>query len=136
MPSNATSSRTTRVLVVDDNEAMLARVRAVLARECEVVGSATEGQAALEAAETLRPDVIVLDISMPGISGLEVATRLRKVGSTAAVVFLTVHDEEEVVLAAQAAGARGYVLKSRLVADLLAAVREVRGGGSFTSPIR
>jgi DNA-binding NarL/FixJ family response regulator len=136
MPSNATSSKTTRVLLVDDNEAILARVAAVLARECEVVGSVKEGQAALAAAETLRPDVIVLDISMPGISGLEVVTRLFKAGSTAAVVFLTVHDEEEVVLAAQAAGVRGYVVKSRLVSDLLPAVREVRAGGSFTSPIR
>ena len=124
------------MLVVDDNEAMRARVAAVLARECEVVGSVQDGQAALEAAETLKPDVIVLDISMPGMSGLEVATRLRKAGSSTAVVFLTVHDEEEVILAAKAAGASGYVVKSRLVSDLLVAVREVRAGGSFTSPRR
>ena len=136
MPSSTTSSKLARVLIVDDNEAMLARVAAVLARDCEVVGSVRDGAAALVAAEALKPDVIVLDISMPGMSGLEVAARLRKAGSTAAVVFLTVHDEEEVVLAAKAAGGRGYVLKSRLVADLMAAVREVRTGGSFTSPMR
>ena len=138
MPSSATSSsvgKIARVLLVDDNEAMLARVAAVLERECEIVGSVKDGPAALAAADALRPDVIVLDISMPGMSGLEVATRLRKAGSTAAVVFLTVHDEEEFALAAQAAGARGYVVKSRLLSDLMTAVRAAQGGGSFTSPV-
>ena len=78
----------------------------------------------------------MLDISMPGMSGLEVAARLRRSGSRAALVFLTVHDEEEFVLAARAAGGRGYVVKGRLVSDLLAAVRQVRAGGSFVSAIR
>jgi len=124
------------VLLVDDNEAMLARAAAVLASACEIVGTVNDGQAALAAAEALDPDVIVLDISMPGMIGLEVAARLRRSGSRAELVFLTVHDEEEFVLAAKAAGGKGYVVKGRLVSDLLAAVREVRAGGSFVSAIR
>jgi DNA-binding NarL/FixJ family response regulator len=136
MPSSTTSSEVARVLLVDDNEAMLARAAAVLASACEIVGTVNDGQAALAAAEALDPDVIVLDISMPGMSGLEVAARLRRSGSRAELVFLTVHDEEEFVLAAKAAGGKGYVVKGRLVSDLLAAVREVRAGGSFVSAIR
>ena len=73
MPSSTTSSEPARVLLVDDNEAMLARAAAVLTPGCLVVGAAKDGQAALEAARTLQPDVIVLDISMPGMTGLEVA---------------------------------------------------------------
>jgi DNA-binding NarL/FixJ family response regulator len=136
MPSSTTLSKIARVLLVDDNEAMLARAAVVLASGCDVVGAVKDGHAALAAAEALDPDVIVLDISMPGMSGLEVAARLRRSGSRAELVFLTVHDEEEFVLAAKAAGGKGYVVKGRLVSDLLAAVREVQAGGSFVSAIR
>jgi DNA-binding NarL/FixJ family response regulator len=134
MLSSTTSSELVRVLLVDDNEAMLARAAAVLTHECEVVGAAKDGRAALKAAELLHPDVIVLDISMPGMTGLEVAMCLRRAGSTAAVVFLTVHDEEEFVRAARAAGGLGYVVKPRLASDLMIAVREARAGHSFVSP--
>ena len=100
MPSSTTSSESaraqTRVLLVDDNQAILSRARAVLASACVVVGQAHDGETALSAAASLRPDVIVLDISMPGMSGFEVAAGLRKAGSTAAIVFLTVHDDADV----------------------------------------
>jgi CheY-like chemotaxis protein len=124
MQSNVGSSERPRVLLVDDNDAMLSRAAAVLAPGCVVVGTAKDGWAALDAAGALQPDVIVLDLSMPGMSGLQVASALRKSGSKAAVVFLTVHDEEEFRLAARAAGAVGYVVKPRLAADLMRAVRE------------
>jgi DNA-binding NarL/FixJ family response regulator len=136
MPSNITSSEPARVLLVDDNDAMLLRAAAVLTPGCRVIGAVRDGQSALEAARTLRPDVIVLDISMPGMSGLEVAARLRDEGSFAAVVFLTVHDEDEFVTAARAAGAIGYVLKLRLASDLVTAVREARAGRAFSSAVR
>jgi DNA-binding NarL/FixJ family response regulator len=125
-----------RVLLVDDNEAMLARAASLLTPACTIVGTARDGRRALDSATALGPDVIVLDISMPGMTGLEVASLLRRSGSTAAVVFLTVHDEEEFVLAAKAAGGIGYVVKSRLATDLTAAVREARAGRPFVSPIR
>ena len=78
----------------------------------------------------------MLDISMPGMTGLEVADSLRKAGSTAAVVFLTVHDGEEFILAARAAGGIGYVVKPRLGSDLVFAVQEARAGRPFVSATR
>src|SRR5262245_33186261 len=136
MPSSTTSSNEpVRVLLVDDNEAMLSRVATVLAPGCTVVGSATDGPTADRAAMALNPDVVVLDVSMPGMTGLEVAIRLRMAGSEAAVVFLTIHQEEDIVEAAQASGGIGYVVKPRLASDLLTAVREAREGRSFISPL-
>ena len=136
MQSSTISSETPRILLVDDNEAMLARSAAVLSPYCIVVGTARNGRVALEAARTLQPDVIVLDISMPGMSGIEVASRLRASGSRAALVFRTVHDDEVLILAARDAGGIGYVLKPRLAADLVRAVQEARAGRPFLSPIR
>jgi DNA-binding NarL/FixJ family response regulator len=125
-----------RVLLVDDNDAILARARAVLAPACVVVGTAKDGPSALRAAGTLRPDVIVLDISMPEMSGFEVATKLRHAGSTAALVFLTVHADEDFVEAARAVGVLSYVVKPRLVSDLVHAVAEAHAGREFVSPLR
>ena len=125
-----------RVLLVDDNEAVLVRAAAVLKSSCRVVGAVTNGRDAMEAAETLDPDVIVLDISMNGMSGLEVAARLRGAGSRAAIVFLTVQEGEEFIRAARAAGGIGYVMKSRLASDLKLAVQEARDGRPFTSARR
>ena len=82
------------------------------------------------------PDVIVLDISMPGMNGFEVASRLRQTGSKAALVFLTVHDDGDFVAAAKAVGGIGYVVKSRLVSDLALAVLEAQAGRPFVSPLR
>ena len=94
---------------------MLARAASVLKVDCVVVGTARDGRTALQAAQALLPDVIVLDISMPGMSGLEVAECLRQAGCKAALVFLTVHDEEELIVAARAAGGIGYVMCRGLV---------------------
>lgn len=135
MPSSITSSDPVRVLLVDDNQAILARVETVLSPACVVVGSATDGTTAVKAALSLDPDVVVLDISMPGMSGFEVAARLRTEGSSAAVVFLTVHDEEELISAARQSGGMGYVVKPRIGSDLLTAVREAHAGRPFTSPV-
>jgi DNA-binding NarL/FixJ family response regulator len=136
MPSSITSCELPRVLLVDDSETTLSRAAAVLKDGCVVVGTAKDGKSALAAVRALQPDVIVLDISMPGMTGLEVAASLRKGGSTAALVFLTVHDGEEFILAAKAAGGIGYVVKPRLSADLMLAVREARAGRPFVSAHR
>jgi CheY-like chemotaxis protein len=142
MPSSITSSEPTsgseptRVLIVDDSAEVLVREAAALADGCVVVGAVTDGPAALLAARTHRPDVIVLDISMPGMSGLEVAARLRAAGSTAAVVFCTVHEDEEFLAAAKAAGGLGYVVKPRLTSDLVRAVSEAKAHRPFVSAIR
>lgn len=131
----AISSQPARVLLVDDNEAMLARAAAVLTPGCLVVGKASDGRAALEAAMALQPDVIVLDISMPGMSGLELASCLHEAGSTAAVVFLSIYDEEDFVTAATTAGGTGYVVKRRIGSDLMLAVQEAVAGRPFVSPL-
>jgi DNA-binding NarL/FixJ family response regulator len=123
-----------RVLLVDDNEGMLSLATRVLRNSCVIVGAVSDGEAAVEVADLLRPHVIVLDISMNGMSGLQTASALRQAGSVAAVVFLTIHDEDEFVAAARAAGGTGYVLKPRLVSDLIIAVHEAREGRRFESP--
>jgi DNA-binding NarL/FixJ family response regulator len=125
-----------RVLLADDNEAMLTRIGLVLMSECAIVAAVTDGVAALDAADALQPDVIVLDISMPGMTGLEVAYCLRAAGSKAALIFLTIHEDEELMRAARAAGGIGYVVKSRLASDLMTAIREARAGRPFVSTLR
>jgi DNA-binding NarL/FixJ family response regulator len=122
-----------RVLLVDDHEAMLIRAAGVLKASCTIIGTAMNGRAGIDAAVTLQPDVIVLDVSMPGMNGLEVATSLRETGSTAALIFFTVH--QDLVAAALAAGALGYVTKQRLFTDLEHAVREAHAGRRFVSPL-
>jgi DNA-binding NarL/FixJ family response regulator len=125
-----------RVLLVDDNDVILRSSAATLSRECEIVGAVKDGRSALDAVRALRPDVVVLDISMPGMSGLEVAGRLRRDGFTVPIVFLTIHDDEELVLATQAAGGSGYVLKTLLPSDLVVAVNEACAGRRYVSRLR
>jgi DNA-binding NarL/FixJ family response regulator len=135
MASTTRSSDRPRVLLVDDNDAILERARAALAPACVIVGTANDGPSALRAAGVLHPDVIVLDISMPQMTGFEVAAELRHSGSTAAVVFLTVHADEDFVMAARNAGGIGYVVKLRLRSDLMRAVEEARAGREFVSAL-
>ena len=129
------SSQQARVLLVDDNEGMLARAAAVLTPDCVVVGRARDGQAALAAVRTLQPDVVVLDISLPGMSGLEIASCLHEAGSTAALVFLSIYNEDAFVTAATTAGGTGYVVKTRIGSDLALAVQEALAGRPFVSPL-
>ncbi len=124
-----------RVLLADDHEAMLHRVGELLAGDCDVIGTATDGRAALDAAQKLKPDVLVLDISMPVMSGIELAHRLKEAGSETRIVFLTVHDDPGFAREALEVGALGYVIKPRIVSDLLAAIKEAHAGRSFMSPL-
>lgn len=124
-----------RVLLVDDNEAILMRAAGVLNTSCAIVGTEIDGRAAIDAAATLQPDVIVLDISMPGMNGFEVAASLREAGSTAALIFLTAHQDKEFIAVALAAGGLGFVVKPRLSTDLAYAVREAHAGRRFVSPL-
>ena len=124
-----------RVLLVDDFPPMLERAADALAATCDIVGAVQDGSTALHAAATLQPDVIVLDIALPDMSGFDVAARLKLVGSTAAVVFLTLYEEAETIEAAKAAGGLGYVVKRRLDAELATAVHEARAGRPFVSKI-
>jgi DNA-binding NarL/FixJ family response regulator len=120
--------------LADDHEEFLAVEARLLEPEFEVLTTARNGRAALEEAVRLGPDALILDISMPGLSGIETARRLRAAGSRAKIVFLTVHGDPDYVRAGLAAGATGYVVKSRLAADLVPALREALAGRSFLSP--
>lgn len=123
-----------RVLLADDHKPLLYHVARMLEPEFDVVGTFTDGQALLEAATRLDPDVLVLDISMPGLSGLQVARELKKAGSHAKIVFLTVHEESDFVRESFASGGMAYVIKPRLATDLARAIQEVLAGRTFVSP--
>jgi DNA-binding NarL/FixJ family response regulator len=126
-------SRPARVLVADDHQPLLDRVAALLACEFSVIGTVTGGAELVEADAALHPDVVVVDISMPGMSGLEATTRMRSRGSQSAIVYLTAHDDDEIVEAAWAAGALGYVIKTSMAQDLVPAVRAALAGQQFVS---
>lgn len=124
-----------RVLLTDDNKQMLEYVRQFLSRNCcEIVGLATNGQAAVDAAAELRPDVIVIDISMPVLNGIEAAKRIREGDPSAKIVFLTVESDPDTRRAALETGACGYVLKPRLATDLIPAVEFAKDGQRCVSP--
>jgi len=125
-----------RVLVADDHMIVRAGIRHVVESESdfEVVGEAGSGAEALSLAATLLPDVVVLDISMPDQSGLEVAARLRGNGGTPRVLILSMHDNPEYVLESVRAGAHGYLLKDTAATELRNAIRAVCRGESYFSP--
>jgi DNA-binding NarL/FixJ family response regulator len=133
VPSTSFSVRS-RVLLADDHPAMLALTAAVLAGEYLVVGSVGDGRALLAEAERLHPDVIVLDITMPRLDGIQAAAQLLRSSHPARLVFLTVHEDPDFARAALDAGALGYVLKARLASDLLPAVRAALADRRFISP--
>ena len=123
-----------RVLVADDHKQMLEYVRGLLSAECcDVVGAVSDGQAALDTALRLRPDVVVLDISMPVLNGIQAAKSLLEAQPDAKIVFLTVDKDPDTCRAALATGALGYVLKPRLGTDLIPAIRKANLGRRFVS---
>ncbi len=128
--------RRARVLLADDHEEFLAVEVKLLELEpdFEVVSTARDGREALEQAARLNPDLLVLDITMSKMDGIEAARRLRAAGTATKIVFLSVHGDPDYVRAGLAAGATGYVVKSRLASDLVPALKEALAGRSFVSP--
>jgi DNA-binding NarL/FixJ family response regulator len=123
-----------RILLADDHPDFLAVAARLLESEFEVIQTVGDGLALIDEAARLEPDAVVLDISMPGLNGIEAVRHLKAAGSRAKVVFLTVHADEDYVRAALAAGSQGYVVKSRIASDLLLALREALAGREFVSP--
>jgi DNA-binding NarL/FixJ family response regulator len=125
-----------RVLVADDHAIVRTGIRHVLESEpgFVVVAEASTGAEALELAAALRPDVVVLDISMPGESGLRIAAELRRRAPETQVLILSMHDNTEYVLESLRAGVHGYLLKDTAATELRGAIRAVRRGESFFSP--
>jgi RNA polymerase sigma factor (sigma-70 family) len=131
-----TSARRVRVLIADDHAVVREGIRTVLAAtpDFDVVGEAGDGAEALAMARALEPDVLVLDLTMPGKSGLEVAAEIRSEHESVRVLILSMHDHPEYVLEAVRVGAAGYVLKDAQPEELRAAVRAVHEGGEYFHP--
>jgi len=125
-----------RVLIVDDHSLMRAGIRALFQNSADirVVGESGDGHNALELMRELSPDVVLMDISMPGLNGLEVAARARKEMPRTRIVFLSMHGGDEYVLRALEVGAAGYVLKDSETSELELAIRSAVKGEAFLSP--
>ena len=132
MPSSR--SDRIRILIADDNKYIRDKVVQLLDVDFDVVGTASDGVGAVEAARLLSPEVIVMDISMPGLSGIDAMTQIRRNEEQIKVVFLTVHDDLDFVRASLDAGGSGYVVKSRVATDLIPAIRRAAEGQIFISP--
>jgi DNA-binding NarL/FixJ family response regulator len=128
--------KTVRILVADDHEIVRRGVKALLEARSgwEVCDEAVDGREAVEKAVRSRPDVVILDIGMPGLNGLEAARRIRKEAPGSQILILTMHDSEQVVQEMLAAGARGYVLKSDAGRDLVQAVEALSNHKTFFTP--
>ena len=123
-----------RVLIADDDRALRSSVQRLLEPEFEVVAAVADGAALLEACQTVVPDVVVADISMPRLNGFQAARRLRETQAAVPIVFLTVHEEETVIAEALRIGVAAYVLKRSASADLVPAIRSALQGRCFVSP--
>jgi DNA-binding NarL/FixJ family response regulator len=120
--------------LADDHKEIREKVMQQLDPEFEVVGAVEDGNALMKAASRMKPDVCVVDISMPIMNGLEAVTEMKASGSTVKIVFLTVHEDPDFLKAALDAGASGYVVKSRVASDLSPAIRAALAGRLFISP--
>ncbi len=122
-----------RVLVADDHTQALTAVSALLGLPYDVIALVADGRAALEKTLSLKPDLVVLDVSMPGTNGIEVANELKRSTSPVKSVFLTAHEEPDILANCFAAGALGYVVKTLMDKDLIPAIEEALAGRIFVS---
>ena len=124
-----------RVLMADDHSLILAGLRKLVEVECDVVGTAEDGRMLVEAAQKLRPDLILLDISMPLLNGLEAARQLAKLVPESKLIFLTMHASPTYATEAFQAGASGYLLKRSAASELSQAVKSVLQGQQYLTPL-
>jgi DNA-binding NarL/FixJ family response regulator len=124
-----------RILVADDHALVIEGFRRILQEHYALVGTAGDGHALLAAAKTVQPDIVILDISMPLLNGIETAEQLKKICPTAKIIIVTMHAGADYVRAAFEAGASAYVLKGSAVDELDQAIRAVLGGHSYITPL-
>jgi DNA-binding NarL/FixJ family response regulator len=124
-----------RVLLADDHTLLLGAYEKLLAAECEIVGQVTDGRALVAAAEALRPDLIVLDISMPLLNGLEAGRQIKQKLRDVKLVFLTMNEDADLAAEAFRSGASGYLLKRSAASELATAIQEVMKGRSYITPL-
>ena len=123
------------VLLADDHQIFRQGLRVLLERErFDVVGEAADGREAVQLAERLKPDVVVLDFVMPLLNGLDAATQIQRVSPATRTILLTMYTEDQYVLEALRSGLRGYVIKTQAAADLVRAIREILQNGVYLSP--
>ena len=127
-------TRRTRVLLADDHAIVLDGLSSLLRAEFELAGTVTDGTQLIEAAQRLQPDVIVTDLSMPGMNGLEVLRRLKANAGPVKLIVLTMHAEAHLAADALRAGASGFVVKHAAGKELIAAIRTVAGGERYITP--
>ena len=125
-----------RILIADDHDVVREGVKTILRSrpEWEICAEVTNGREAVESVKALHPDVAILDISMPGMSGFDATRAIRKVEGDTRVLILTMHDTTGVIKAAKEVGARGLVFKSQAARDLIPALEVVLAGGAFFGP--
>jgi DNA-binding NarL/FixJ family response regulator len=126
---------TPRVLLADDHALILGAFEKLLSDHCQIVGQVSDGRALVEAAERLRPDLIVLDISMPLLNGLEAARQIKQRLRDVKLLFLTMNEDSDLAAEAFRAGASGYLLKRSAVSELTTAIREVLQGRTYITPL-
>ena len=124
-----------RLLLADDHTMFSQGLQSLLEDEFELVGAVADGQALVEAAGRLNPDVILVDISMPLMNGLEAVRQLKKEGVTAKVIFLTMHADDRLLAEAFKCGGSGYVLKQSAGEELIAGIRQVLAGNKYVTPL-
>jgi DNA-binding NarL/FixJ family response regulator len=124
-----------RVLLADDQALLLDAFEKLLTPECEIVGHAADGRALVTAASTLKPDVIVLDIGMPLLNGLDAGRQIKQTLSDVKLVFLTMNQDPDLATEAFRLGASGYLLKHSAASELTTAIREVMQGRSYVTPL-
>lgn len=124
-----------RVLLADDHTLLLGAIEKLLSEDCDVVGQVSDGRALVAAAEELKPDVIVLDISMPLLNGVEAARQIKQKLRNVKLVFLTMNEDADLAAEAFRAGASAYLLKRSATSELPLAIREVMLGRSYVTPL-
>lgn len=126
-----------RIIIADDHAEFLAMVVQLIESEKDlsVIKTFDNGQTIVNEAALLNPDLLILDISMPGLGGIDAALKLRAAIREAKIVFLTVHQDQDYLRAALATGALGYIVKDQLATDLVPGLREVMAGRRFVSPL-
>jgi len=125
----------TRVLLADDHKIVLEGLKSLLGGEFDVVGSVEDGRALVDQAATLHPDVIVADISMPQLNGIEAARQIKKADKNIKIVFLTMHPDATYAANAFEVGASGFVLKHSAASELITAIHEAMKGKTYVTPL-
>jgi len=124
-----------RVLLADDHNMLLGAFEKLLSSECEIVGTASDGRTLVAEAQRLKPDVVVLDIAMPLLNGLDAGRQIKTLRKSVKLVFVTMNEDSDLAAEAFRAGASAYLLKRSAASELLVAIREVMKGRSYVTPL-